>query len=78
MLFTAFYDALSCMVRWYLDIEDVDLINQKITEYHEIRKGDCTYESGRKNDTISRTNVYLKKCIWYNIDMEKDIFNGKE
>ena len=24
---------------------------------------------------ISRTNVYLKKHIWYNIDMEKEIFN---
>ena len=24
---------------------------------------------------ISRTNVCLKKCIWYNTDMEKDIFN---
>ena len=26
-------------------------------------------------EKISRTNVYLKKCIWYNTDMEKDIFN---
>ena len=55
MLFTAFYDVLSYMVRWYLDIEEADLINQKIAKHRAIRNGDCTYESDRKNDTASCT-----------------------
>ena len=30
IVFTAFFDALSYMIRWYLDMEKADIINRKI------------------------------------------------
>lgn len=32
IVFTAFFDALSYMIRWYLDMERADIINRKIAE----------------------------------------------
>ena len=39
ILFTAFFDALSYMTRWYLDMEKADMINRKIAERRRMTNG---------------------------------------
>lgn len=39
ILFTAFFDALSYMIRWYLDMEKADMINRKIAERRRMTNG---------------------------------------
>ena len=41
IVFTAFFDALSYMIRWYLDMEKADIINRKIAEHRKIINGVC-------------------------------------
>ena len=36
IVFTAFFDALSYMIRWYLDMEKADIINRKIAEHRKM------------------------------------------
>lgn len=38
IIFTAFYDVLSYMIQWYMDMEEADRINRMITEYHINKK----------------------------------------
>lgn len=41
IVFTAFFDALSYMIRWYLDMEKADIINRKIAEHRKMINGVC-------------------------------------
>lgn len=38
IVFTAFFDALSYMIRWYFDMEKAGIINRKITERRRMTK----------------------------------------
>lgn len=36
IVFTAFFDVLSDMIRWYLDMEKADIINRKIAKHRKM------------------------------------------